>query len=570
MSKLLLVTLATLAASALAAPIARAAPDVVVMNDNVTAQLVVTDELDASPPGYRVRWIAWDSGFRGTGLQLGDRIIAVDGVRLALPADRRARQQVVDRSIGHMFEHQGWAALGKKDGAAVGLTVIRRKAGQGFQTVEVKGTLRAERRYKGSDGRSTLGPGGPAGWQREVDGEAWDTWYGKRVEQAQQVLDGGWQRPSLSNRYELDQVRAQKPRLDYLIAHYPGPFTDAFAQDYRALEAALAGTRYQLTEADLAYRGAVERRIAEVAAAGVSARARFLTAHAAEQLEPFPAIDPMTGNRKALAGKLAVLPTLGSRDFVMEGGRCFIVAGDRKRGWYFLDCNAPSTRRMFAAIERYQRLVDPAIGSKYELVVKLTGEPQLLTHDDQAITGHAAVVAGATVGDRFFVDTTVEQAGASPFAGEAALAAAAVPPLPATATPAQVIEAMVRALEDGHEDTWTSLFATWRASRSPGYVSYLPAVPLPKWLPRTWVDARALVLGRVYDARVVWVSDVETVVTPRDYQGAPTVEQVTVELEHVGKFDGEYRAFTAVAVHRLWQLQRVDGGPWRITTFQTL
>ena len=41
-----------------------------------------------------------------------------------------------------------------------------------------------------------------------------------------------------------------------------------------------------------------------------------------------------------------------------------------------------------------------------------------------------------------------------------------------------------------------------------------------------------------------------------------TVEEV--EVDAIGLFDGEYRAFADADVRRIWRLQRIDGGPWRI------
>jgi hypothetical protein len=35
-------------------------------------------------------------------------------------------------------------------------------------------------------------------------------------------------------------------------------------------------------------------------------------------------------------------------------------------------------------------------------------------------------------------------------------------------------------------------------------------------------------------------------------------------------FDGEYRTFQNVNVHRQWVLQRLDEGPWRITSIHGL
>ena len=46
--------------------------------------------------------------------------------------------------------------------------------------------------------------------------------------------------------------------------------------------------------------------------------------------------------------------------------------------------------------------------------------------------------------------------------------------------------------------------------------------------------------------------------------GAPRIERVQVEVDHVGLFDAEYRGFADVTVHRMWTLQRLNGGPWRL------
>lgn len=561
---------AMLAAALLAIPTSAHAadPTVVVMNDNVTAQLVVTDEDTASPPGYRVRWIGWESGFRDGGLKVGDRIIAIDGKPVTFPADRRERQALVDKSLGHMFEARGWAEAGKADGAAVALKVVRRKAGQGWQTVDVKGTLRAERRYKGTDGRALLGPGGPSGWMREGGPDAWDGWYGKLVDVGMRTLDGGWQRHGFANRYELDELRAFKPRLELLRQKYPGPFADRVAEDYARIEAYVVGTKYELPPRHLDYRTAVDEKAAQVTAAGVKARAAFVAAKQAEVIEAFPTIDALVGDRRKVKDKLVALPTLSGKNFVMEGGRCYLYAGDRKQGLYFADCESPGMLRMFGAIDRYQRLVDPKISRGYALVARITGEPMMLVIDNKETVGLAIEPVAATVGDRMFVDLTAVEGKLSRFAGEAAVMATAEPPLAANATPVQVLEAMVRAIKAGQEETWTGLFATWKADPRSGYVSYLPSVPLPKALPRTWVTTRNLILDRIHDVRVVWVGEVETLMTGKEYAGAPRVEQVTIEVDHIGQFDGEYRAFGTVAVNRTWRLQRVDGGPWRIATIQ--
>jgi hypothetical protein len=85
-----------------------------------------------------------------------------------------------------------------------------------------------------------------------------------------------------------------------------------------------------------------------------------------------------------------------------------------------------------------------------------------------------------------------------------------------------------------------------------------------------WTRARASMLGRVYDARVLWTGDPRVVTDGSGYPGAPRIEEVDVVIDHIGKFDDGYRVFTDTTVHRQWQLQRVNGGPWRIHSVQSI
>jgi hypothetical protein len=85
-----------------------------------------------------------------------------------------------------------------------------------------------------------------------------------------------------------------------------------------------------------------------------------------------------------------------------------------------------------------------------------------------------------------------------------------------------------------------------------------------------WEDGRRFILDDVYDVRVVWTGDVREVSTGMDFEGAPKVEEVDAEVVPVGLVDGEYRAFVKIGLAPVWQLQRVDGGPWRITSNQPI
>jgi len=58
-----------------------------VVFDNLRSGLTTDSMLEDDPPGLRVSWIAWGSGFHASGLQIGDQIIAVNGETVPRPTD---------------------------------------------------------------------------------------------------------------------------------------------------------------------------------------------------------------------------------------------------------------------------------------------------------------------------------------------------------------------------------------------------------------------------------------------------------------------------------------------------
>jgi hypothetical protein len=131
------------------------------------------------------------------------------------------------------------------------------------------------------------------------------------------------------------------------------------------------------------------------------------------------------------------------------------------------------------------------------------------------------------------------------------------------------MEALVAALKAGDQKTWTALFAEWVNVPGEGQPLYYAYDPYPSGaLNQDWIASRRLILEDVYDVRVVWVGDVMLALRGDEFPSAPRIEQVAVELEHIGKFDGEYRAFNELRVHRTWTVQRRNGGPWRVASRQ--
>jgi hypothetical protein len=55
------------------------------------------------------------------------------------------------------------------------------------------------------------------------------------------------------------------------------------------------------------------------------------------------------------------------------------------------------------------------------------------------------------------------------------------------------------------------------------------------------------------------------VVDAHSFPGAPLVEEVDLEVDHVHVAqDGTCKVITGIGLHRRWTLRRIDGGPWRI------
>ena len=86
----------------------QAVPTREVVFDNLRSGLGTDNMLEADPPALRVTWIAWDSGFRGSGLEVGDQIIAVEGAALARPAGIPELQRLIRELPGGLGESQAF------------------------------------------------------------------------------------------------------------------------------------------------------------------------------------------------------------------------------------------------------------------------------------------------------------------------------------------------------------------------------------------------------------------------------------------------------------------------------
>ena len=137
---------------------------------------------------------------------------------------------------------------------------------------------------------------------------------------------------------------------------------------------------------------------------------------------------------------------------------------------------------------------------------------------------------------------------------------------PTTRARRTVLSAFFSSLKLGSEENWKALFATWEAVRWDDGKVYYTAFnpPSDQTLSSEWLRARRLILDKIYDVRVSETGEIETLMNGSEFEGAPKVERVQMVVDHIGLFDGEYRAFSDIDTHRVWPMQRRDGGPWRI------
>ena len=537
--------------------------ETVTTGTDVSSRIVTDGDLDAREPALVVRWLKWDSEFRADGVRPGDRIVAVDGAPLQVPAEPTERARVGQRMVGQVSEPLAWAEAGRKDGDPLHLTLRRKRLPRGWETIEVSGALRADRYWRNADNHPILGPGGPDEMERDGFAGNWGGWYGTAATTWQRVWarheEGGLVQ---SVDIDVDESSARVPKL---TATYPGPFADAVAADWAALVALVAGREYELEPGALDYRELGEQRVQEIGAAGAQARGAFLAAHAAELIAPFPSIDPILGDRAAVAGKLVELPAITQREWISQGDRTVFIFAQGS-DCYIAEMGG-ATERMLVTQRRYERIVAPDVTPRYEVIGRIQPEPTMALIGDRALFALRVEPVAATVGGAFFVDLT-SGADPAPFAGEETLRTPAVEPPGADAPPEAVLAAMVGALKVGDLELWKSTYADWTFSIGGDGRPVISAWGPPN-LDSNWEQGRRRILVDVVDIRPVWIDDPVTVFGPDRFEGAPTIEQTTIEVDHLRPLDddsGRARTFRAVGLTRRWTLQRLDGGPWRITT----
>jgi hypothetical protein len=468
-----------------------------------------------------------------------------------------------DRTIGGLGESALFAEMGLTDGAPLAVTVLRRQVpGRGWKTLELTGAVRAERIYYTADGKRALAPGGPESLGRNDAGDTWSSWLERRVFEWERILDGRWM-TGFDSRRELADHLQLKPRIDAALAAHPGIFSKRLAEDWERVAESLRGRAVTLPPDALAFRDQSERIEQEIAAAGDAALTAFLAATSAR--DTLPAIDLIRGDRSAVAGKVIMLPGITWRDAVKDGDRNIFTA---PHSTYLctIAADQPSMRVFWQVQAEYQARVEPRVQEQYTIIGRITPETRLVVTPRGAKIGLNIEVLAVHVPGQFFADVS---GGTPGFAGAELAIARGAPLPPDAATPSDVMRACVQAVKAGDERNWLTLYADWIAMGGEGPPLFRPYDPYKNYMP-DYTRARNLLLHKVSDVQPVWESDPRIVITGDRAAGVPRVEQVSVLLDHVGHFDDGDRVFCSTEVRRLWQLQRQDGGPWRISSRNAL
>jgi hypothetical protein len=537
--------------------------------------LTTDPRLDAQPPHLLVRWVAWDSPFRGADIRVGDRIVAVRGRPFSGAGDWA---KLLPTLPGQLAEAQGFEASRLKGGDALTVRVRRRAATTGWLELDVTAPLAERQGWRNEQNQPVLGPGGPVAMDNDGFGTgSWQSWYEGTLQPAlARALDPEQRTATFVTRAEGRMLREpHAERVAFALARYAGPWASALKADWDAALAVCDGTPVTLAPAALDYRRRGEELAAQVREEATAAWNAFQAAHAHETVPAFPAPHPVRGDASAVAGKVVVLPPLGNADWVADAHHGWFAAGSGE-GWYFIDAQASPTLAMQDAQARYRKLVDADIAASWEFVARVSGEARLVVVGERAHFGLVAQPLAVLVGGAMFVDLT-QRDGKVSFAGEAALADDHPALPPDDAAPADVMAALVGAVKSGDLPLWRALHASWwvepRSIRDEQGRDIVRQVLHPGGQQpddAMFEASRRSIMGRVLDVRVAWTGDPVVVLDGERFEGASVVEQVDVTLAHVGSFDGDVRTFADVTVREHWALQRVNGGPWRVATCQPI
>jgi hypothetical protein len=529
----------------------------VTLGPNIVSGITTELILRKVNPGFKVKWIAWDSDFRRE-LQLNDVILQVNKENMApfLKAGGGT-------GIGEYAEYSHWKDIGARNGQEITLSVLRDS-----KTITVKGKLHAEYFYTDGKGGRALAPGGPALMERDGFSDAWSQWTEKYLAKMSTLMRLGWEQTGFDNRKEYANQLSEKPRIDMLLSKYPGKFSQTLADDWNRLVKSLEGERVELTEKDLEYRQIGEKRLEQAKVAAKKAWEATRAKYADEMIDPFPATDIM--EREPIIGKVVELPRITYNNMINEMGRVYAFVGSKTDGYYFLMLDDPEGLAYMDVMYRYKGQINARFPEQYRYIGRINDDPRMFTVDRKPVTGLTIKLLAVLAGnDELFVDLTEKK---PVYAGEKELAQLAMANAEMS-TPEATIKTMIQAIKMGNDKTWRELIADWKVMEGIDEHHLLDRSfrPSNASLESDWSNSRRLIMSTVYDARVSRVSSITRLIQKDEAAGISSVDEATLWIEHIGKFDisktqFEYRVFTNVNVKRPWTVQRIGDGPWKIAS----
>jgi len=595
----------TLAFLGVLALLAMAAPSA--LADDVSSRLVADTEPYRKPISVRVTWIGWDSSFRSSPLRISDRIVGVASSYLSGGVHRFDETTLRNGLYpGGHAESTFWRRAEAMEGEAFELIVLR----DGVE-VAVPGVLVPDRIHLTPSNRRALGDNGPDQMSTSgLPGKPWMIWYEEFYKKASFVLDDAWNKNSgFDNRAELAAwVEGNEARVRFLADKHPGKFATSVAADYEAVRKDLEGAKVTVTAASQEWRklGAQSVRLAKTT--GLARAAAIREEGSASWARTFPAPHPITSNLARWAGKSIELPPITERDSTTDLGRTYFVLGSEADGWWIVPGNTPVMDRFFDTYFQFKSVYSAELTLRLHCYARVTTEAKLVQHQGRAIMALLVEPFAAYVGDRsddlasdapapgYFID--LRQAPSIPvpgtdrlrvaFAGEESLPRPDLGSATADATPGQVVTTLIRAIQHGRQDLWSSLLADWDFYEQDPYPPvFLPQrVYTPTALRREWDRARGLLtnsqdqLPDVVDARVSREFAPVRIFPGDPARGVPPIDEARVYVDHVvrvtpdsspGAYDGEFRVFTSMHVKRVWRLQRLGPtAPWKVAELQAL
>lgn len=566
----------------------------------------ISTERVENKPAVRVTWVDWDSSFRNSNLQVGDRIIGVNDANLSGGSIRFDEAFMRTAAYpGGYNEESFWDKNGALDNEAIELIVIR-----DGKELTIPGELRTEKFYHTPDNRLSLGDNGPVRMSRGdfSDGKAWAFWYEDFCKNASSVLDNAWNKNSVfDNRKELKSwIENNEERVKFLASNHPGRFATSVASDYQIVKTNLEGQKIIITPASQEWRKFGIETVRRAKALGLAKSEAVKKEKPSQWVRPFPAPDPITGKLGRYVGRFIDLPRLSERDMTTDLGKTYFVLGSQQDGYWIIPGKTPLMDRFFDTYFQFKAQYSAEIRMSFYFYARITAEPKMIEFKGQTITGLIAEPFAAFVGDPngdpdsvtpgYFIDLRVPPSvpvpGSGrlriPFAGEESLPHPNLSTPPVGASPTEVLTTLFSAIKYSNQELWMSLFADWDFYKQPPYPPvFRPDSPYNSGAFRSaWQEARALLTDfadqrpDVIDVRVNREFPIVRVYPGDSTRGIPPIEEVKVLVDHVIRatpdsrpdaYDGEFRTFTNMYVHRIWRLQRLGpNAPWKVYELQGL